>query len=174
MSGTGKDVWIFLGLAVVLLGPFVLREVSQDLEPYPALLMPKGACLAVNGEPSLRVTAWEAHVVQPDGTSERLAPKRLIGRIPVQYFGPLAVRRFGLEGPRWQRRWEVILGRDRWARWTDEDRERTKDWLRTQVAEAGHQDAVGLRMERTLSLIDKQDGSLRGREVLESYHIEFP
>jgi hypothetical protein len=167
-----RKKWVYLAVAAFLFIPFILREISPLLEPYPAILLPGGASKVVMGDTVFTVRSTELLAVNSDGVAQRLEPGAFMRNVPLQYFRALTENNFGLAPLPWRSRWTNWFGRERI--WSDEDRARTVNWLFEGAAEAGHPDAVALRVERVVTVIDGQDRNVLVREVVRDFEIRRP
>ena len=161
--------WWYAVLFAVLVVPFLLREVSGQLEMYPAVLFPVGALTAGTSDTLVTYPRYEIFAVMADSSAEPIPPGRFMGNIPAQYFTHLADSRFGLIEPTYRTRWTNWFGKDR--KWTAEERERTLDWLASRAEKAGHPDAVVIRVRRSIKTTDTRTGMETGSEVRYSYDI---
>jgi hypothetical protein len=156
-------------LAMMLAVPFVLREVSPQLEAYPALLFPTGAFTAQVGDSTVAYPAIEVLAVMPDSSEHAINARAFMGRIPVQYFLKLSDRHFGLEPLPYVTHWSNLLGRDR--HWSPKERKRTMQWLAWRAKETGNGGAVALRFRRSVKTVNTRTGKMIGSKVKYSYEM---
>ncbi len=165
-----NKIWYAL-LFAALLGPFVLREISQELEIYPAVLMPVGASMVELNDSTITFGEYELVVITADSTAYAVRPAELMGSIPRNYIFPLARSSFGLARPRYQTRWTNWFGKER--NWTPAERRQTINWLRSRMKQLGHTDAVAFLVRRSVRKVNTNDGSLVEDEVQSSFDISL-
>lgn len=84
-------------LLLILILPFVLREISKTLEAYPAVLLPSGDSVVSTSDGVVVFGRSELVAVRSDGSEELLDPDALFGDIPGYYWTRIASREFGLK-----------------------------------------------------------------------------
>lgn len=166
-------------LRLIILGglilPFLLREASNSLEPYPSALQPSGATKISTAEGVLRFSTTELVAIRSDGTEQRLDPNQFFGVIPNQYWTHIARNGFGLSEPKAQ---SVSLGI-----WTlsvttileasPDDRAAVMDWMKTRLTEIGIPDTEKLRVQQVRTLFDIDKRTIVKREVTEQTDVEI-
>ena len=156
-------------LALFLFVPFFLREVSPQLEPYPAILFPVGATMTNLEDSVLEFLVLEVYAVMPDNSERKIQPNDFLGRIPVQYFRALVDRRFGLEPREFKSRWSNRFEREK--HWTSAERRSTMEWMIWRAQENGTPDARAFRFRKSIRLVSISTGEVIDSREWNSYDL---
>ena len=144
---------------IILLGlilPFLLREVSNSLEPYPAVLQPSGATKISTTEGVLRFYKTELLAISHDGTEHPLDPRQFFHTIPNQYWTHIARNGFGLSQPK-SRSFSIGI-------WTisattileasPKEKTAALDWMNARLIALGLPETDKLRVQQVRTLFD--------------------
>ncbi|MGB3672198.1 MAG: hypothetical protein WA984_18940 [Phormidesmis sp.] len=85
-----------VAIALCLLAPLALREISGALEPYPAVLQPSGAHKVSTADTLLEFRQTHLFAVQADGSEQQVDAIAFMGNIPSHYWEHLAIASYGL------------------------------------------------------------------------------
>ena len=144
----------FLLLLVFLLIPFVLRIITPSLEVYPSIVLPSGAGKVKLANDGLTYQTTEIYGKnQVTGKLERLEVQDFFKPIPVQYFHAIVEGEFGLD-PEYRKSIRSLLFERRTVgstKVTEEEREQTREWLRTRLKKAGCRDSVLVVQKRAIT-----------------------
>jgi hypothetical protein len=147
-------------LSAILVVPFAISFVAPVLEPYPAVLLPSGADRIKVAEDQMdfertaiygRVTGHEAWI--------RLSPSEFLFPVPPQYFPLLAQRYFGLSPvvPVAERTKVGFLITINTRKFSEEEVNSSKQWLRARLKESGCDDDV-LRITQEVVTVRRSTG----------------
>lgn len=150
-SGRLRTVGRVLFLTALVLG-FLLREVSPELEPYPAILLPAGSGTVTRTEGTVTFGRLELLGVGHDGSEHVLDPRTFFDPVPVGYWTYIARRGFGVSRSAPQR--ESLV------------------WMRRRAASQGVPRPRAVRVRHVVFRIDVDDDSITDRNVVEA--IEVP
>ncbi len=153
-------------LILVLFVPFLLRERGAYLEPYPAIVLPRGASLLDISEGVINYPFTELVAVDSAGVEHVLEPKAFFAPIPAHYWTRICRDNFGLEPQPFSPiekkislgLWSIKLKHDRET--TPEQRQETIAWLKDRAAAQGVTDAklILVRFSRvTMRVADQEE-----------------
>lgn len=170
-----KRLVLRLILLLGLILPFLLREVSSSLEPYPAVLQPSGATKISVSEGVLRFHKTELIAILNDGTEQSLDPNRFFDTIPNQYWTHIARNGFGLSQPKsrsfslgiWTLSATTILEAD------PVERKDVLNWLNTRLIALGITEANKLRVQQVRTLFDIDRRMTIKSEITEQIDVEL-
>lgn len=149
-------------VAVCLIAPLILRELSGALEPYPAVLQPSGAHTVSTNNTLLEFREAQLFALHHNGTQarteQRIDTTAFMGRIPSHYWEHIAISNYGLGAGKSQSaslgRWSLSATTIKSA--SPEEREEALNWIHTQLGEQGihHADTLQVRYMKTFWDID--------------------
>lgn len=162
-------------IAIALLVPFGLRELSRSLEPYPAILQPSGAGKISTKDTRLRFYETELVAVRSDGSEQRLDPNEFMDKIPTQYWTHIARAHFGLGPAKTQ---DISLGI-----WTltattlksasAQERVEALTWIHNRLKALGVEDAQTLKVSQIRILFDLQTATETQREITDQIDVDI-
>lgn len=150
-SGSVRSAGRVLLLTALVLG-FVLREVSPELEPYPAVLLPAGPGVVARTDGNVSFSRLELVGVGHDGAERVLDPRTFFDPVPVGYWTHVARRGFGVS--------------------RSAPQQESLDWLRRRAASQGMPRARAVRVRHVVFRIDVDNDTITDRKVVEA--IEVP
>ncbi|ESA36269.1 hypothetical protein N836_07970 [Leptolyngbya sp. Heron Island J] len=163
---------------IILLGlilPFLLREVSNSLEPYPAVLQPSGATKISTSEGVLRFYKTELLAIGNDGTEQFLDPRQFFNTIPHQYWTHIARNGFGLSQPK-SRSFSVgiwTLSATTILEASPEERIAALDWMKARLIELEMPETEKLRVQQVRTLFDIDKRMIIENEITEQTDVEL-
>lgn len=164
-----------LCIALCLLIPFLLSEISPTLQPYPAILLPSGANTIYIEDNQVSFNRIELIAVLPDRSEQLLDPTVLFAPIPQQYWPHIARLNFGLGAEKTKSisfgHWTLMVRTRRAA--TDTEHAETIRWLRMQLARLGLADAVALNVRASLLTYDIVEQTEVKRETIWENYLEL-
>ena len=170
-----KKLGLRLLILLGLLCPFLLREASNSLEPYPAVLQPSGATKISASDGILRFSRTELIAISHAGTEQPLDPREFFDVIPNQYWSHIARNGFGLGEAKTR---SVSLGI-----WTlsattileasPTERKAALDWMTTRLQRLGMSDVEKLQVRQVKTWFDIDKGVAVKSEITEQTNVEL-
>ncbi|MBX2862988.1 MAG: hypothetical protein KTR27_05495 [Leptolyngbyaceae cyanobacterium MAG.088] len=155
-----KKLVIRLILLLGLIVPFLLREMNNSLEPYPAVLQPSGATKISTSEGLLKFSRTELIIICSNGSEKSLDPNQFFDTIPTQYWTHIARNGFGFNEPKsksvslgiWTLQTTTVL------KASPEDKKAALEWMHKQLKNLDIEDAETLRVQqvKTVFNLDKR------------------
>ncbi|MEO1402613.1 MAG: hypothetical protein AAFV72_15395 [Cyanobacteria bacterium J06635_1] len=162
-------------IALALLVPFGLRELSSSLEPYPAILQPSGATRISTQDTQLKFYEMQIVAMRADGSEQRLEPREFMGKIPTQYWTHIARTHFGLGPAKTQNMslgiWTLTATTIKSA--SPPERAEALSWIHTRLRALGVEDAHTLRVRQIKILFDLQTSTETKREITEQIDVDI-
>lgn len=161
-------VALFLGV------PFIPKLISPQLEVYPSIVQPAGAHLVSSVDGVFRFQRIDfLGVIRRSGQLTRMDPVELATPMRTSFLEPIATHRFGLD-PDVRKRISILRGRRFFGTGfdypvkprTEEDRVRTRAWLRGKLDAAG-MDSGKIVARRVLVAIDLRTGKVMEETILD-------
>ena len=163
-----------LAVALLLIGPFVLRMRSDRWEVYPAVLQPVGASVLRLHQAQLEFTQLDAQVIDAHGREHPIDLSQLLRPLRSYQWDSIINSRFGL-GTR--KSWTAQLGT--WSitstRGIQSQRNeaRTRQWLLSRIAEQGVPHPVTLRLRRFTITFDVHQRTRSQPRLATSYDVDL-
>ncbi len=126
-------------LLIVLFIPFYLRTLQQ-IEPYPAVLMPSGPSVINNVNNQVKLKAKKLYAIDNTGKWKKINLRLLLYPIPPQYSETIASKGFGFdidspEGNRTKNEFFKKIKNLNTVSPSKEELADLKKWLKTKLAE---------------------------------------
>ncbi|MGC1527685.1 MAG: hypothetical protein WA783_16700 [Phormidesmis sp.] len=164
-----------LAIAIGLVGPFLLRDVSNSLEPYPAVLQPTGSGKIFTTDNILTFTETQLIAIQVDGSEHRVDTRAFVSRIPHRYWQPIADMNFGL-GPAATQSVSLDAQEIAVAEVEEsslEERRAMLNWIHTRLAQQGLREIHRLSTRRIEVFYDKESGTEVGRKLTKQTDVDL-
>ena len=166
-------------LRVLILGwlitPFVLREVNNNFEPFPAVLQPSGASKVSTESGLIRFSRKELFIVKSDGSTQEIDPDLFFKGIPNHYWSYIVENSFGLDERRVRSFsigiWEITAATQLDA--SESEQNATLSWINSRLSKMGFKDVKGLRFQKTSSLFDINNKERVEYNVVKQIDIEI-
>ena len=162
-------------IVLALLVPFSLRELSSSLEPYPAILQPSGSTKISTKDTVLKFYEMQIVAVRQDGSEQRIEPRALMDKIPIQYWTHIARSHFGLGPVKTQ---EFSLGI-----WTltattiksasPQEKVEALNWIHNRLRELELEGVKTLSVRKIRILFDLNVGTEIKREITEQIDVDI-
>ncbi len=164
---------LLLGIFLVI--PFLLREISEGLEPYPAVLQPVGANKVSTTDNVLVFTEAQLIAIKIDGSVHEVDTEAFTGQIPHYYWGNMAYLGFGLGPARSQSlslgMWNLTFTETKSS--SLEERQAALRWIHTRLENQGLKDVNKLSARRMEVSYDKGSGAEVKRELVEEIDVDI-
>jgi len=131
-----------LGLACLLIPPFVLKTFHPPLEPYPAIILPGGSdTISIeNSTVNFKKTTVLGKQNNQTQSWSKIDTEKLIEPIPVHYLQYMALTSFGFRsepkkaGSIWKQKYDSFMSN----KITAEEIVETKNWLKQKLTKLGY------------------------------------
>lgn len=164
-----------LALAVFLLVPFMLREDSRILEPYPAVLLPSGAAKISVVDGQVPGRALELVAIRADGTEETIDPRQFFTINEIPSWPWIAGRGFGLADGKSKQAtigsWTLSVATQRAA--SDAQRKEAIQWLKQRLASVGIPDAQSFQVRQLKIQYDINSRTIVDREAATKLDVQL-
>ena len=166
---------IGLVIAIALLVPFVLREFSNDFEPYPAVLQPAGAYTISTADRLLTFGQTYLVAVKPDGSEMEVDTEAFMGEIPHQFWTDIAQQGFGLKDSPSR---DFSLGVWRLSvkphvKASAEARQAAVTWIQSRLNEQKISGATTISVRQMKRSFDVETGVESKREITEQTDVDI-
>ena len=175
-----KHTLSLLVLGLILVPPFILRDLQPWYEPYPAILFPVGSEKLSLQRENFLISRLELIAVNSDGQERPLDPAEFFSPIPVHFWPYIASnsQRFGLASPgpddRKTKRlgsWELTMINRRTV--TKRQQAEVANWLAARLRAVGLPDIRTILVRRTQVTIDIVSGKPIDAVNTYEYQVEL-
>ena len=164
-----------LTIAIGLVGPFLLRDISNSLEPYPAVLQPTGSGKIFTTDNILTFTETQLIATQADGSEHRVDTRAFVGQIPHRYWRAITDLNFGLGPAETQSvslgMWELIVTEVKES--SPKEREAMLAWIHARLAQQELHEINRLSTRQIDVFYDRESGAEVKRELAKQTDVDL-